>query len=101
MTLKSEVRHILLNYPATRNSDILLTIQLWKTFHDGQLITGKDGTSKYINIETLFDLPREDHIKRYRAFIQNKEGCYLPTDPKILKERKINLNAEWSHEMSA
>lgn len=53
----------------------------------------EDG-QKYINVMQLFNLPREDHVKRIRAKIQNEERIYLPTDPNILL-RRIRLSKEW------
>ena len=44
--------------------------------------------SGYIYLKDLFELPREDNIKRVRAKIQNEEHKFLPTDFKIMKKRK-------------
>lgn len=37
----------------------------------------------FVSLGKLFDLPREDNIKRIRAKIQNEEKLFLPTDPAI------------------
>lgn len=41
----------------------------------------------YVNVAHLYDLPREDNIKRIRAKIQNDLKEYLPTDAKVAKKR--------------
>lgn len=98
ITLKTKVERILEGYPETRNSDTLLTSQLWKVFHRNALLT-KDGINFYIKVEDISKLPREDHIKRYRARIQNQEHRFPPTDPEILKKRQ-HLEGEWHNEFS-
>jgi len=45
-----------------------------------------------IELKNLFDLPREDNIKRIRATIQNYEGRYLPTSWEVAKKRGIEEN---------
>lgn len=88
MHLKDKVLHCLIEYPETRNSDILLTQKIWKTFHYSKL-KQFDG-EYYVKVENLLDLPREDTIKRIRATIQNQEKKYLPTNIEVVKKRKIN-----------
>ena len=69
----------------SRNSDIRLTQAIWWHWHRDS-IREVDG-QYYINIKDLFNLPREDNIKRIRAKIQNVEHKYLPTDPEVAKKR--------------
>lgn len=95
-TLKKKVEYILTTEPETRNSDITLTIKLWKHYYPDYLIESKG--KFYINVESLFEIAREDHIKRYRAEIQNVEKRYLPTDMKILIQR-AKLSIEWQKEL--
>lgn len=83
---------VLKHYPETRNSDITLTQMIWKLFFP-QYIVKIDGR-EYIDIQYLFRVPREDHIKRMRAKIQNVRREWLPTDLKIFVER-ARLSAEW------
>lgn len=78
--LKDKVEDILCRFPQTRNSDIELTIKIWQIYH---------GVEEFINIHRLFDLPREDSVKRMRAKIQNEEHKYLPMNWKIAKKRGI------------
>src|SRR3989304_6645245 len=92
-TLKAKVLYILSTEEDSRNSDIPLTIKLWQHYPPDTLITGKDG-KQYINVRSLFDLPREDNIKRARAEVQNVERRYLPTDISIFIKR-AHLSDEW------
>lgn len=94
--LKYQVSHILSHFPEARNSDIRLTIELWKHFYPNMIIAnmsyGVD--NPLIAIKDLFELPREDNIKRIRAKIQNEDREFLPTDIKIFIERARASN-EW------
>jgi hypothetical protein len=67
-----------------RNSDIALTIVIWQTWYN----VGANPDS-IVHLYRLFDLPREDNIKRLRAIFQNTEHKYLPTDPNVLIKRGI------------
>lgn len=67
-----------------RNSDIALTIIIWQRWYS--VGTNEDSV---IHLYRLFDLPREDYIKRVRARFQNNEHKYLPTDPNVLAQRRI------------
>ena len=80
--LKLQVKSILINYPKTRNSDIALTIEIWREFYN---------TGMSINLVQLYDLPREDNIKRIRVqFCEKGFRWAYPTDWKIARARKIN-----------
>jgi hypothetical protein len=82
--LKEQVKKTLIEIPETRNSDITLTIEIWKRFY------GVDGIMK---TEQLYDLPREDNVKRIRAkFCEKGLVWAYPTDWKIAKARGINEN---------
>ena len=83
-TLKNQVERVLQKYPETRNSDITLTIQIWKEFYPTRVMDGK------VSLADLYDLPREDNVKRVRAKFQNEENKYLPTVWEIARKRKIN-----------
>lgn len=89
--LKDKIEYILREYPKTRNSDIRLTIELWKRFHRSSLVQNKNG-SIFVPLENLFELPREDNIKRVRAKTQNVDLKYLPTNWEIAKKRGIQEN---------
>lgn len=91
-TLKAMVESVLQDIPETRNSDIMLTIEIWKRFYPEKM---RDlGTRMAVCVSDLYYLPREDNVKRARAFFQNDKSKYLPTDPKIAKARGINTD-EW------
>lgn len=88
--LKQMVETILDENPSyhnveARNSDIALTILIWKRWYD---------VGAVVVLSRLFDLPREDNVKRVRAVFQNTEHKYLPTDPSILVKRGIE-EAYW------
>jgi hypothetical protein len=87
-TLQRQVETILATYPETRNSDIQLMIQLWMNYYP-QLLNGR-----YVFLDNLFDLPREDNIKRIRAKIQNEQRVYLPTSVDVCIER-FKLSKKW------
>lgn len=95
--LKDRVKFILTTTPAARNSDVTLMIELWRHYHKEHLKYLPDGTECVATFD-LYDLPREDHIKRYRAEIQNVEKILLPTDKKILVER-AKLSKEWRKDL--
>ena len=67
--LKDQVEYTLETYPKTRDSDKLLTWDIWITFYDATM---------YINKDQFMNLPSEDNIKRIRAHIQNTLKRYLP-----------------------
>lgn len=87
-TLKSQVEHILKNFPDARNSDITLTMTLWKQFYPNRIVN-KD----FIRLIDLFELPREDNIKRIRAKF-NSQNKYLPTSLEVALQRGI-LEERW------
>lgn len=89
LTLRKQVEYILDQHSVTRNSDIYLTVAIWKNFYPDKVYQN-ESNKDYVYLSDLLELPREDNIKRIRADIQNRQHRYLPTDRKILKQRKIN-----------
>ena len=87
LTLKEKIIECLIKFPGTRNDDIQLTSMIVYKYHNSEMkeIDGKIYTSIYIQ-----RLIRQANVKRIRAFIQNVENRYLPTDLKVVKRRKIN-----------
>jgi len=73
-TLKKQTEFILQNYPHTRNDDRALVKLVCETF-------GHDPIAKATSIE------------RCRRWF-NQRGKYLPTDERVVKKRKINIQ-EW------
>ena len=86
--LKEQVKRVLIDNPETRNSDITLTIEIWKRFFPEKTIGGECAG---IRFQQLYELPREDNVKRIRAnFCQKGFNWAFPTDWKIAKARGIN-----------
>ena len=103
--LRDKVEKALRKYPETRNSDITLTIAIWKMFFPGKVFDNK------VNLKDLYDLPREDNIKRIRAKLQEEalyrvkmgtttgsESCFLPTNEKVAKARNIEKDL-WEYSL--
>ncbi len=90
LSLKSQVEKVLELAPQTRNSDIWLTIAIWKYYHQDKIHLNTYNNKHYVYLEDLLELPREDNVKRIRANIQNTQHRFLPTDIAVLKQRKIN-----------
>ncbi len=85
-TLKKQVEKVLQSFPDTRNSDITLTIKVWQTFY---------GVGNNISIGSLYNLPREDNIKRIRAkFCEEGKSWAYPTSLEVARKRKIKED-EW------
>ena len=92
-SVKDQVEWCLRNIPETRNSDITLMIELWKRFYPQRIFTnqryaGSGGNMECITLKSLYDLPREDNIKRVRAQF-NAEGKYYPMSWEVAKGRGI------------
>lgn len=86
-TLKAQVEHCLTTYPETRNSDITLMLKIWQLFYP-ELVTATD-----VPFNSLYQLPREDNVKRVRAAF-NSKGLFYPTSWEVAKARDINRD-EW------
>lgn len=87
-TLKKQIEEVLNDTPDTRNSDIALMHAVWERFYRYMLGTDQNGRL-YIALEDMYDVPREDTVKRLRAFFTT-EGKYLPTSLEVAKQRRIN-----------
>jgi hypothetical protein len=88
-SLKKMVEEGLRECEDCRNSDIKLTNWIWVNFYPDVLT--KTSLGDYaVRLLDLYDLPREDNVKRIRAVFQNEKNMYLPTDEKVRKQRKIN-----------
>jgi len=96
MNLKQQVEVCLREVPATRDSDITLTVEIWKRYYPHSIIKAPNGEI-YVNLNDLYKLPREDNTKRYRAKF-NEEGKYLTSNPQIRKQRK-QKELEWRQEL--
>lgn len=106
MILKDQVEAILKEFPKSRDSDQWLTLKIWAVFHPKSIrvetITLADGTTqsrKYVYLDDIMDLPREDNVKRHRAHFQNDLGMYTAS-PEVAKKRGIK-EREWKQDMLA
>jgi hypothetical protein len=118
--LKGKIESILCDNSEARNSDITLTIALWRRHFPGSIkfldiglmSDGGMEVGEYILIKDLYWLPREDNVKRARAKLQEEareriqtgrtrgnEHYFFPTIEKIAKQRGINQD-EWRVAMS-
>ena len=89
LKLSNMVESVLETIPESRDSDITLTIEIWKRFYPDKIKIAKNGEyGVYLN--DLFTLPREDAIKRHRAKIQNDFMKFLPTTLEVARQRKLN-----------
>jgi hypothetical protein len=86
--LKIKILDILERVEKTRNDDIELMLHIWNVYHKDFLHyhDAKIG----VTFESIRILPRNDDIKRIRAVIQNEEGKFLPTDPKVRRKRRLS-----------
>lgn len=95
-TLKAKVEHVLEERPHTRNSDIDLTIEIWKRFYpeilEQRFENGR--IAHYLPLYNLGDVPREDNVKRIRAKIQNEEKRFIPTSQEVALKRGFE-EVEW------
>lgn len=88
--LKAHVLKILEDIPESRDSDVRLTLEVWRRFYSKYIIVGAQSGTEVVKLTSLFELPREDNVKRVRAHIQNVEHLFLPTTWAVAKKRKIN-----------
>jgi hypothetical protein len=85
--VKRMVESCLQRFPETRNSDVKLTIKIWEEYFPQRIFKSERGMPA-IELYNLFDLPREDNVKRIRAKF-NEFGKYLPTSWEVAKQRQI------------
>lgn len=92
--LRHKVEFVLSTIPESRNSDVVLTMEIWKEYYKDELIYHPQTNKPYVKLDKVIDLPREDFISRIRRKIQNEERLYLPTDLNVFIER-ARLSKEW------
>lgn len=91
--LKKMVIHILNISSRSRNSDSILTLQIWHHYFPEAFI--EHAGDKYVNSRYIHTvLPSNDNIKRVRAIVQNVEKQYPPTLWEVAKQRKW-LESSW------
>lgn len=94
--LKEKVEIILKNVLRSREDDQYLTLCIWVKYYSDLLF--KDESGKYcVRLEDTMKLPKEDNVKRIRAKF-NEQGLYLPTNPNVIKKRKI-LDKQWKKDL--
>ena len=94
--VKDKVEWCLKNKEVTRNDDMLLVLSVWKNFHRNDFTSyiRLCMNSMEMDIRHVFqgvrgeykNLPSMESIRRVRQKFQ-ENGEYLPTDPKVTKER--------------
>jgi hypothetical protein len=87
--LKKQVEELLNECPATRDCDQYLTLKIWVKYYPN-LIDFTDPANPKVAFRDILKLPREDGVKRYRAYFQNDLLKYLPTKWEVAKQRKLN-----------
>lgn len=93
--LKNRILFLLKEFPKTRDNDVYLTLKFWLHYYKSRLDL-TDPKNPKVSFKDIMDLPREEHIRRIRAIIQNEEHKFLPIDPQVRKQRKIS-EREWSN----
>lgn len=83
MVLKS-----LENDEPSRDSDIRLTNYIYVNYFQEKLIKIDDRWA--VKLTSLYELPKEEDVRRLRAKIQNEEGKFLPTSEEVRIKRKIS-----------
>lgn len=92
MTIKSQVLSCLSGCVRCRESDIHLTMHIWVKHYNSKVHSNEG--RPYVYLSDIGGLPREDHVKRIRAKIQNEEHQYLPQNPEVRRKRSIS-ESEW------
>lgn len=87
--LKSMVYRVLERVEETRDSDITLMIRICEIYYPSKVRHDKSGEAE-IFLKDLYELPREDNIKRIRAFFQNEQNLFLPKSEIVRKNRGIS-----------
>lgn len=85
---KVKVKHILELYEKARNNDGTLYAYFIKMYCPSLLVTDPDGVDM-LPLKNFQHLPAMENIRRCRQIIQNDNQILRPTDPKVLKARRI------------
>lgn len=92
--VKVKVRSILEQYPEARENDGHLYALFLSKYHP-ELISAvphpiKPGeTIKMLQLSNFRKMPPLESLRRSRQIIQNDDGEFQPTDPKVRKARRI------------
>jgi len=77
--VRNRVERLLEEDERTRNDDLWLIYKIWR-----------QESKVFIPFEDFQTLTSAETVRRMRAFIQNEEKKFLPTDPKVRIKRRIN-----------
>lgn len=98
---RHKVESILRDHEKARNNDGVLYAHFINKYC-GNLISLNQNGEKSIALKDFYRLPPMENIRRSRQIIQNDHNMYLPTDPAVLKARKIkeaNIRSEIAADM--
>lgn len=87
--VQETVRNVLSSCPLARNSDKWLVLKVWEIEAADYDIKDGQTVKWHIAAICLPYLTTPETITRLRRHIQNVEGKYLPTDPEVIKQRRI------------
>lgn len=94
--LKEKVEIILKNVSRSREDDQYLTLCIWVKYYPEFLF--KNELGEYcVKLSDTLKIPKQDNVKRIRAKF-NSQGLYLPTNPNVIKKRKI-LDKQWKQDL--
>lgn len=100
MDLTKQIEQILKAHPRARDDDKWLTLKIWATFYESR-IDRTDPQNPKVSLRDIMDvLPREDSVKRIRAWFQNVKKLYPPTSIEIVKKRRQNED-RWREQISS
>jgi len=85
LAMRQIVDEVMSNHPETRNSDKLLTFKVLERLG---LITDT-GHGYYFTKSKISEMPSFQSIRLVRQIIQNQEKRLLPTDPEVMRLRRI------------
>ena len=87
-TFKPRVEKILEKYENTRNSDLSLLAQYLFIYQKSILSYTEDG-EPCVRLKDFKKMPPSQTLVNNRKIIQNHDGLFLPTDPKVKRARQI------------
>lgn len=85
---KDKVFKIMEEYPKARNNDLTLMAHYLKTYRSHLVKYDPEGVP-YIELRDFKNMALPETLIRARRIIQNTDNTLLPTDPKVIKARRI------------
>jgi hypothetical protein len=95
-TLLLKVAHTLNYYPATRDSDITLSIKLLRTYYPNLVHSGDT-----IRLNDLYNIPKFYDMQRHRARLQNTYGLFRASPEVAAFRMKRELDQAESYAQAA